>query len=67
LWLQDVPPPVACRHVTFDIRIPTPLWRCPVLTVNGVPQPASLVSPDVARATLDLSQPVALSIGGSSQ
>jgi peptidoglycan/xylan/chitin deacetylase (PgdA/CDA1 family) len=67
VWLQDAPPPVACRHVTFDIRIPTPLWRCPVLTVNGVPQPATLVSPGVARATLDLTQPVALSIGGSSQ
>ncbi len=65
--LQDVPPPVTLRDVTFDIEIPPEQRRAPLLLINGQPQPALLVTATTARVTLDLSQPVILSTKGVSQ
>jgi peptidoglycan/xylan/chitin deacetylase (PgdA/CDA1 family) len=67
LSLADVPDAAACRQVTLDIRVPPSLCRCPFLEINGQMQPALLAAPGVLRATLDLSQPVDLCIGGASQ
>jgi hypothetical protein len=67
LSLQDVPEAVSCRDVTFDLEIPPAQRRCPLLVINGQPQPATLVTATTARVTLDLSQPVILSTKGVSQ
>lgn len=67
LSLQDVPEPVACHDVTFDVHVPPSLCRCPYVVVNGQTAPALLSAPGVLRVTLDLSQPVELRVGGSSQ
>lgn len=67
LALVDLPAPVGSRQVTFDIEMPPALRRNPLLLVNSQPQPALLVTPSTARVTLDLSHPVTLRIGGTSQ
>jgi len=65
--LQNVPAPVSYREVTFDIEIPPAQRRSPLLVVNGQPQPALMNTATSARVTLDLSQPVTLSMKGLSQ
>ena len=67
LSLIGVPDAVRFREVTLDVDVPVSLRRCPNLVVNGQSQPALLVKPGTLRATLDLSQPVTLSVGGASQ
>lgn len=67
LSLIDLPAPVMSRQVTFDILVPPALRRNPLLIVNGQPQPALLITLSTARVTLDLAQPVTLTLGGSSQ
>lgn len=67
LWLQDLPDSVASRQVTFDIQIPANLCRNPIIIRNGQPQPGLLVTTNTLRVTLDLSQPITLFVGGSSQ
>ncbi|MDE0463561.1 MAG: polysaccharide deacetylase family protein [Caldilineaceae bacterium] len=67
LRLQNLPSPVASRQVTVDIKVPPNLRRNPVVILNGQPQPGLLVKLDTLRVTLDLTQPITLSVGGSSQ
>ncbi len=67
LRLRDLPVPVASRQVTVDIEVAPNLRRNPYIMLNGQPQPGLLVTGSALRATLDLSQPVTLSVGGSSQ
>ena len=67
LQLRDLPAPVASRQVTVDIKVPPNLRRNPTVILNGQSQPALLVKLDTLRVTLDLSQPITLSVGGSSQ
>ena len=67
LSLQGVPQPVACHQVTFDIRVPPSLCRCPSLVVDGDPRPAMLVGQGTIRATLDLSAPRTVVIQGAGQ
>ena len=67
LQLRDLPAAVASRQVTVDIKTPPNLRRNPVVILDGQPQPGLLVKLDTLRVTVDLSQPVTLSVGGSSQ
>lgn len=62
--LLDVPEPVSCRHVTFDIRVPSALCRCPMLDINDQKIPGHLTKAGNLRVTLDLSKPIILSVGG---
>lgn len=67
LSLEGLPQPVASKQVTLDITVPPSLQRSPLLVVNGRPQPALLARYGALRATVDLSSPVTLTVGGSGQ
>jgi hypothetical protein len=67
LSLPGLPAPVACRQVTFDIAVPSPLRRCPQIVVDGQAQAALLVRLGVARVTLDVTQPVTVQVHGVGQ
>ena len=67
LQLKGLPTPVASRQVTVDIKVPPNLRRNPVVILDGQPQPGLLIKLDTLRVTVDLSQPITLSVGGSSQ